>query len=120
LQKQLMLECPLLARFSRPGRVTARRLSGVFLPRLPLVGEAENEPKPALKNGRLSHVTFARLGAKDTGSSVGANGTRKCDIGVEAQSVAPLPVPTLDIVPTDVVAVGSGAADRTYNEACRE
>jgi len=37
-----------MARFSRPGRVTARRLSGVFLPRLPLVGEAEDDPTETL------------------------------------------------------------------------
>jgi hypothetical protein len=30
----LRCKVSLLARFSRPGRVTARRLSGVFLPRL--------------------------------------------------------------------------------------
>ena len=65
-------------------------------------------------------VTFTRLGTNDIRRRVGANGTRKCDIRAEAPSVAPLPFPVLDIVPTDDGVVGRGAADQTYNEARRE
>jgi hypothetical protein len=65
-------------------------------------------------------VTFIRRGAKDTRRSAGANGARKCDIRIGAQSIALHSVPVLDTVPTDDGAVGRGAADQAHNEARRE
>jgi hypothetical protein len=44
LQVILGEEIPLLARYGRVGRVPARRLSGVFLPRLLLRGAAVDDP----------------------------------------------------------------------------
>ena len=66
-----------------------------------------------------NRVTFSRLGTKDTQRSVGANGTSKCDICVEARGVAPLPIPMLDIVLTSNGTVGSEAAARARDEERR-